>query len=197
MNAEDLIMKSFDDPAWVHRLLNMLLKKKLRFVEESLAGAKFDIVETGGGASSDTLISPALHRQFCLPYDRRINDALHAAGHRATYHTCGGMMFILNEIIANGTDASETLSPPGMGGNITEPAKVRQAFGGRIAMIGGMDQFNILTNGTAEMIRAEVRRLFEGFGPDGGYILSASDHFFDTPPENLRAFAQAACECTY
>jgi hypothetical protein len=64
-------------------------------------------------------------------------------------------------------------------------------------MIGGMDQFNILTEGTPEQIRKEVHRLFEGFGRDGGYILSASDHFFDAPAENLRAFADAARECVY
>lgn len=197
VDAQELILKAHDDPAWVHRLLETLLKKKLRFIEESLAGAKFDLVETGGGAASDTLISPKMHREFCLPYDRRMHDALHAAGHRATYHTCGGMMFILDLILQNGADASETLSPPGMGGNIAEPARVRSAFGGKIAMIGGMDQFNVLTAGPPERIRAEVRRLFEGFGLDGGYIMSASDHFFDTPPEHLRAFADAARECTY
>lgn len=197
MNAEDLIMETFDHPDWVHRLLEILLNKKLRFIEESLKGAKFDIVETGGGAASDTLISPELHREFCLPYDRRMHDALHAAGQRATYHTCGGMMFILDQILENGADASETLSPTGIGGNITDPARVREIFAGRIAMIGGMDQFNILTSGTPEQIRSEVHRLFEGFGRDGGYILSASDHFFDTPPENLRIFARAARECTY
>jgi len=64
-------------------------------------------------------------------------------------------------------------------------------------MIGGMDQFNVITDGTPEKIRAEVRRLFEGFGPDGGYILSMSDHFFDAPVENLRVYAEAARECTY
>ena len=45
--------------------------------------------------------------------------------------------------------------------------------------------------------RAEVRRLFEGFGKDGGYVLSASDHFFDVPPANLRVYAQAAHACAY
>ena len=196
-DAQELILETYDHPEWVHRLLQILLAKKLRFIDESLRGAKFDLVETDDDAASDTLISPTLHREFCLPYDRQINDALHAAGHRGTYHTCGGMMFILDQILANGTDASETLSPPGMGGNITEPARVRAVFGGQIAMIGGMDQFGVLTNGTAEQIRAEVHRLFGGFGKDGGYILSASDHFFDTPPENLRTFAQAAYECRY
>ena len=106
-------------------------------------------------------------------------------------------MHILDLIVANATDVSETLSPPGVGGNITEPEKVRAVFGGKVGMIGGMDQFNILTNGTASEIKAEVRRLFEGFGKDGGYVCSASDHFFETPVENLKEFAAAAKECRY
>ena len=146
---------------------------------------------------SDTLISPAMHAEFCLPYDREIHRALHQAGHLATYHTCGGMMHILDLILQNETDASETLTPRGIGGNITDPSKVHEQFHGKLAMIGGMNQFDILTNGDAETITREVQRLFEGFGPDGGYIMSASDHFFDTPPENLRAFAAAARTCRY
>jgi uroporphyrinogen-III decarboxylase len=107
------------------------------------------------------------------------------------------MMHILDLIVQNGTDASETLAPPGVGGNITEPDKVRAVFGGKVAMIGGMDQFNILSAGTPEEIWRETERLFEGFGADGGYICSASDHFFETPVENLKAFAAAAKECVY
>lgn len=137
-----------------------------------------------------------MHAEFCLPYDRQIHDALHAAGHRTAYHTCGGMMHILGLVVQNRTDASETLSPPGVGGNITDPEKCA-AFAGKVAMIGGMDQFNILTSGTPDQIRAETHRLFEGFGRDGGYICSASDHFFETPVENLRTFAAAAKECIY
>ena len=197
METQDLIMEALLHPDWVHRLLRVLLNKKLRFIDASLEDAKFDLIETGGGAGSDTVISPAMHREFCLPYDRELHRALHDAGHMVTYHTCGGMRHILNSIIENETDASETLSPPGTGGNITEPALVREAYAGKVAMIGGMDQFNILTNGPEEAIRAEVRRLFDGFGKHGGYILSCSDHFFETPPENLRAYAAAARECTY
>lgn len=195
--VEELILKCADDPASVHRLLRALLKRKLRFIEESLTHAKFDIVETGGGAASDTVISPKLHREFCLPYDREMHAALHRAGHRVTYHTCGGMMHLLDLILANGTDASETLSPPGVGGTITDPARVRNKFAGKLAMIGGMDQFNILGQGTAADIRKEVQRLFEGFGKQGGYICSASDHFFEAPVENLQTFAAAAADCAY
>jgi len=197
MDVQELIIATYESPEWVHRLMRVLLDKKLRFIEESLAGAKFDLVETGGGAASDTVISPKLYREFCLPYDRQMHRALHEVGLKATYHTCGGMMNILELIVQNEADASETLTPPGCGGNISEPAKVRRVYAGRVAMIGGMDQFNVLTSGTPRQIRAEVRRLFEGFGADGGYVMSASDHFFDTPVENLKTFAEAARECAY
>jgi uroporphyrinogen-III decarboxylase len=126
-----------------------------------------------------------------------MHRALHKHGIISTYHTCGGMMNILNLIIENETDASETLAPAGVGGNITEPEKLRRVFSQKVAMIGGMDQFNVLTFGTKEQIEAEVQRLFEGFGKDGGYILSASDHFFETPVENLITFAEAAKHCLY
>ena len=112
MDVQQLILESIDNPDWVHRLMRILMNKKLQFIEESLAGAKFDLIETGGGAGSDTLISPQMHREFCLPYDKKINEALHKHGFLTAYHTCGGMMNILDLIVANGTDASETLAPP-------------------------------------------------------------------------------------
>jgi uroporphyrinogen-III decarboxylase len=190
-------MACFDKPDWVHRLLGILLKKKLRFIEESLDGTKFDLIETGGGAGSDTVVSPNMHREFCLPYDKKLHDAVKSCGLKVVYHTCGGQMFLGDQILANGCSASETLSPPGCGGNITEPEKVREEFGGKIAMIGGIDQFNVVTSGGREEIRRAVHRMFEGYGRDGGYVMSACDHFFETPVENLKMFGEAARECVY
>jgi hypothetical protein len=194
---EPMIYAAIDNPDWVHRLLGVLLAKKLRFIEESLDGARFDLVETGGGAGSSTVISPAMHEAFCLPYDRRLHDACHAAGQTVVYHTCGGMMPLLDLIAANGCDASETLSPPEVGGDVRDVGEVKRRIGGRVALIGGMNQFQVLSEGTPGAVRAEVHRLFEAAGQGGGYICSACDHFFDTPPENLAAFADAGRECVY
>lgn len=191
-----MIYAANDEPEWVHAFLNILLEKKLEFIYESVRGARFDIVETGGGASSSTVISPGMFKEFCLPYDRKIHDALHDAGHKVTYHTCGGMKGIFDLIIETNTDASETLSPSGVGGNVQGP-EAYEALHGKVCMIGGMDQINILTLGTPEKIREEVFRLFEVFGKGGGYIMSASDHFFEAPEENLTAFSNAAKECLY
>ncbi|MEN6310498.1 MAG: uroporphyrinogen decarboxylase family protein, partial [Acidobacteriota bacterium] len=116
MDIQRLILKAMDDPAWVHELLAILLRKKLRYIE-TMKGARFDLVETGGGSASSTLISPAMHRDFCLPYDRGMHDALHSLGFAVTYHTCGGTRGIEELIVANGCDASETLAPTSIGGN--------------------------------------------------------------------------------
>jgi len=195
MDINQLILKCHDDAPWVHRLLQVLLHKKLRFIE-SMKGAKFDLIETGGGAASSTVISPQLHRTFCTPYDRKMHDALHELGFMVVYHTCGGTFGIEECIIANGADASETLAPPSIGGN-QEPWDFARKVRGRMAMIGGLDQHNTVTQGPPSLIRGKVLELFEKVGQGGGYVCSLSDHFFDTPVENLRAYAAAARECRY
>ncbi|MCP4246441.1 MAG: hypothetical protein GY778_05270 [bacterium] len=193
---EELIMATYDDPHWVHHFLRVLQQKKLRYIAESLAGAKYDLIETGGGAASSTCISPALHREFCLPYDRQQHDALHAIGLPVVYHTCGGMMAILDSILENGCDASETLTPPGMGGDARH-AEIKQRIGDEVCLIGGLNQVQVLDRGSRRAIRAEVFSLFEELGRGGGYIMSPCDHFFDTPPQNLQWYAEAARECRY
>ena len=195
VDISDLILRCFDDPAWVHELLSTLLEKKLRYVE-SMRGARFDLVETGGGAASSTVISPKIYEEFCLPYDRQLHDALHSLGFLIAYHTCGGTKGIEELIVANGCDASETLAPVSIGGN-QEPWDLKRKIGDRVALIGGLDQFNVLTRGTEQDIRSAVFALFEKVGSDGGYVLSCADHFFESPVENIRAYAEAARQCRY
>jgi hypothetical protein len=128
-----------------------------------------------------------------------MHDALHDVGHRVVYHTCGGMKAIIPLILRNGCDASETLSPPGMGGDISardRPA-VKAALGGQLALVGGLDQNNILGGASKEAITSEVEHLFSTFGRNGGYVMSASDHFFHVPRENLLHYARVARSCVY
>ncbi|MHC4443750.1 MAG: uroporphyrinogen decarboxylase family protein [Planctomycetota bacterium] len=195
MPAQQLIMATFDKPDWVHELLGILLAKQLRFIE-SMKGAKFDLVETGGGPSSSSVISPKLHEEFSLPYDRQIHDALHSLGFKTAYHTCGGTKGIEELIVTNGTDASETLPTRSIGTN-QDPWEFKEVVGDRLALIGGMDQFNVLGTGSREDIRNMVFKLFKTVGYEGGYILSCCDHFYFTPPDNLRIYVEAARECIY
>ncbi len=198
--TQNLILETFDDASWVIEFLNILLEEKLKFIETSIKGAKIDIVETGGGAGSCTIISPQIHKEFCLPYDKTIHEALNGCNVRSIYHTCGGMMGIAHLILQNGCTASETFSPKDIGGDIKteeDEREICKVFKGKKGIVGGMDQINILTNKTPKEIEKEVERLWNVYGKDGGFILCASDHFFETPVKNLVAFANCAKQYLY
>ena len=195
VGIEPLILATYDDPAWVHELLRILQRRKLTFVH-SMKGAAFDLIEFGGGDASSTVISPALFDQFVAPYDAPIIEALHQAGQRVVYHTCGGMMPLLERIAAMKPDAMETFRPRGMGGDV-DLAEAKRRIGERVCFIGGFDQLHFFTGCTPEQTRAEVRRCFQTAGPGGGYILSPSDHFFDADVELIRAYADEGRRCVY
>lgn len=192
---EELIMATFEDPEWVRAFLEILMRRKSAFIA-STKDAQYDIIELGGGDASTTVISPQIFRDFVAPYDARLIELAHEAGQRVVYHTCGGMMPILEDIADMGPDAMETFTPPDMGGD-ADLAEAKRRVGNRVCMIGGFDQVHFFTGCDPEQTRQAVRRCFAEAGEGGGYILAPSDHFFDAEPDLLRAFADEARKCVY
>lgn len=192
---QNLIMESFNDPEWVHTLLKILNERKINFVR-SLKNAAYDILELGGGDASTTIISPDIFESFVAPYDSKIIDEAHKAGQRISYHTCGGMMPILEQIAGMNPDAMETFTPIGMGGDVNL-AEAKKRIGDKVCMIGGLDQYRFFNDNTPENTRKEVRRCFDEAGGGGGFILAPSDHFFDAEHDLIMAFADEAMKCTY
>ncbi len=195
VGIERLILEAHDDPTWVHELLRILQRRKLTYVQ-SLRGAAYDLTEFGGGDASSTVISPRLFDEFVAPYDAPILTALHAAGQRSVYHTCGGMMPLLERIAEMKPDAMETFTPRGMGGD-TDLEEAKRRIGNKVCMVGGFDQYHFFTRCTPAQTRAEVRRCFEAAGAGGGFILSPSDHFFEADLNLIEAFADEAKRCIY
>lgn len=192
---ENLIMAAFEDPQWVHSFLGILRDRKKVYIE-SLKGAKYDILELGGGDASTTVISPDIFNEFVAPYDASLIESAHKAGQRIVYHTCGGMMPVLEDIAAMKPDAMETFTPAGMGGDAILSEAWRR-IGDQVCMIGGFDQFHYFTGCSEEEVRKEVRRCFMEAGEGGGFILSPSDHFFDAELNLIEAYADEARKCTY
>ena len=189
------IMLAMDRPGFVHHALETMLQKTVRTIE-MWEGIPADMIETGGGAGSSTVISPKLHAEFCTPYDRREHEALHAVGLKVVYHLCGGLMPLLDLVAQNGCDGMETMTPPSMGGDC-DLAEASRRVGDRLFFIGGFDQNAGFENGTPQDARRLVHECFEATRDHAGYIIAPSDHFFVGDPANVRAFADAAKECVY
>lgn len=192
---EPLILETYEDPDWVAALLGILRDRKRAFLESS-AGAPFDLLELGGGDASSTVISPKIFDRFVAPFDAPLVTAAHAAGQHVVYHTCGGMMPLVERIAALDVDAMETFTPKDMGGD-TVLAQAKARVGSRVCMIGGFDQFHCFVGCAPEDTREAVRRAFADAGGRGGFILAPSDHFFEADPALLRAFAEEARACGY
>ncbi|MFA6108608.1 MAG: uroporphyrinogen decarboxylase family protein [Candidatus Latescibacterota bacterium] len=190
-----MILATYDDPEWVHQFLRILQRRKRTYLE-SLAGARYDLIELGGGSASTTVVSPRLFDEFVAPYDAALIETAHAVGQRIAYHTCGGMMPLLERIAAMKPDAVETFTPTAMGGD-ARLAEARRRLPPGICMIGGFDQQRFLKGCTPEETRREVRRCFAEAGPDGGYVLCPSDQFFDADLPLIRAMTDEARRCTY
>ncbi len=72
-------MATFDDPEWIHSFLKILFEKK-KIYTQSLKGAKYDLIEHGGGDASSTVISPNIFEKFVAPYDAELINIAHDAG---------------------------------------------------------------------------------------------------------------------
>jgi uroporphyrinogen decarboxylase len=192
---QELILETYEDAAWVDALLGILRDRKLAFVR-STAGAPFDLLESGGGDASSTVISPRIFDRFVAPFDAPIVAAAHEAGQRVVYHTCGGMMPLLERIAGMQPDAMETFTPKDMGGD-ARLGEAKARIGSRVCMIGGFDQFHYFKGCAPDETRRAVREAFNQAGPGGGFILAPSDHFFEADDALLRAFAEEARSCRY
>jgi len=188
-------MMAMDTPDLLHHILGEILKKTRR-ATELWQGIPSDMVEVGGGAGSNTVISPALFEEFCLPYDRAQNEAFHAVGVKVVYHLCGGLMKMLDLVVQTGADGLETMTPPAMGGDC-DLREASRRVGDKLFLIGGFDQNAGFENGTPAVARRQVLDCFEATRDHAGYIVAPSDHFFHGDPACLQAFADACKECVY
>lgn len=195
MGTEKTIMAALDEPEWVHYALDILLKKAIRCIELS-DGCPVDLIEVGGGAASNTVISPAMFKEFCLPYDKQQIDAIHNIGGKVVYHLCGGMMKMADLVIETGADGLETMTPKSMGGDC-DLALASKNWGDKLFFTGGFDQNAGFENGNPEDARRLVRQCFEATKDHGGYIISPSDHFFHGNPKNIQAFVDEVKSCQY
>jgi uroporphyrinogen decarboxylase len=91
------------------------------------------------------------------------------------------------ELIDAGLDVFNPFQP-----DVMNPYDIKREFGSRLAFLGGVSVQKLLPFGTPQQIRDEVRRLMDGVGANGGFIIAPShDMPGDIPLENLVAFVEA------
>ncbi len=90
-----------EQPELAHRLLEFLTPVVIDF---ALAQIEVGAPMIGAGDAAASLISARMYREFSLPYEKQICDAVHRAGGLVKLHICGKTAHLLNDMVQSGAD---------------------------------------------------------------------------------------------
>jgi uroporphyrinogen decarboxylase len=129
------------------------------------------------GFKQRPFMSPDMYRELVMPAHKRVIDFCHGRGLPVIMHSCGFVEPLLPHMIEAGIDALQVMEvKAGM-----DPLRIKQNFGDRIALCGGLDARNLTAN-NREAIRAEMEAKIPALMEDSGFILH-SDHSVPTTTE--------------
>ena len=99
--VQDFMMMLYDDPELAHEILEFLTPIVIDFALIQVeAGAEM----IGAGDAAASLLSPEFYREFALPYEKRLVDAVHARGASVKLHICGNTSKLISDMVDCGAD---------------------------------------------------------------------------------------------
>jgi hypothetical protein len=131
-----------------------------------------DAVLISSAFAGGPFINRKMYSQFVLPYERRLAEAIRAAGSIAYTHTCGSIGDRLDLMVETGTQGIDTLDPPPLGNG--DLAEAKRQLGDSVFIKGNMNVVEMLTYTTPEQIIAHASERIRIGAPGGGYILSTA-----------------------
>jgi uroporphyrinogen decarboxylase len=141
------------------------------------------------GTQLSLICGPEQFDRFILPWFHQFTKQGHRHGHQVILHSCGSIHKVIPRLIEAGVDC---LHPLQALATDMDAETLAREFKGKVAFMGGIDAQDLMTSGTPEQIRAEVRRVKRLLGPN--LIVSPSHEAIlpNVPPENVAALAEAA-----
>jgi len=183
-------------PEMAHWILDRFTNFYLEFFDRMLTAAdgRVDILRTADdlGMQHGLLFSPEMFRTFIKPRIKKLVDMTHNHGVKFLFHSCGAICPLIEDLIEIGVDILDPLQAAAEG---MSPQVLKNEYGSRICLHGGICTQHLLPKATPEEVRAEVQRRIDILGAGGGYIL-APCHVLqtDVPTENILAMSDAASE---
>lgn len=176
-----LMLDFYDDPAFVHELLQFVVDMELRYAAAQVdAGA--DIIGIGDAAAS--LIGPKFYDEVVWPYEQQLVDGIHELGAAVRLHICGNTVPLVEGMGRLGCEIVDL-------DHFTSLAVARAAMGPQQILLGNIDPVAVLRDGTPEQVAAAVTDCRREAGPR--YIIGAGCEVpRATPVENFRAMLDCA-----
>ncbi|GAB4306713.1 MAG: hypothetical protein Kow0069_03740 [Promethearchaeota archaeon] len=151
------------------------------------AGAEVVATADDLGQKGRGLLAPAHWREFIKPRYSRLMAVAHRRGAFTWQHCCGFVEDFLPDLADAGLDAIQSLEPAAG----VDLGRVKENFGDRLVLVGGMDTTNTMSFGTVEECVADAKHCLKVGMPGGGYVAGGSHRVIDVPVENFVAVRDA------
>jgi uroporphyrinogen decarboxylase len=184
----ELMIDMLEAPQWVDQLFDAIAEHNMQVLQRVLT-YDIDGVMFGDdwGQQNGLLFGPRLWRRFILPRITAMYGAVKRTGKVVIIHCCGKVQELFPDLIEAGLDVFNPFQP-----DVMDPYEIKRRFGDRLAFYGGMSVQNVLPRGTPQQVRDEARRMMDGIGQGGGFIIGPSHSMpADVPLENMVAFIEA------
>lgn len=169
---DNLCLMIYDDPELVQAIFDRVGGILLDYYEEC---AKYDtvgilMINDDWGFNTQTMLSVADMRKYVFPWHKKMVEAAHKNGKLAVLHSCGYMVDIMEDIIEDmkydGRHSYED--------NIVPVEEAYRRWGGRIAILGGID-VDFLVRRSEEEIQDRAKNLLQMAAEKGGYALGSGN----------------------
>lgn len=195
---DNFLMLLAGAPRRAHQFLDKVVELHLRNLERFLGavGDSIDIIVFGDdlGMQRGPQISPAMYREFFKPRHRQMwTRAKQLANVKVMLHCCGGVRELLPDLIDAGLDA---INPVQITCSGMAPAGLKADFGDQMVFWGGgCDTQGVLSTGTPQEVRQQVRELVRIWRPKGGFVFQQVHNILaNVPPANIVAMLEAVNE---
>lgn len=187
---DQALVALLDAPDTCHRVLDhlsaMVCAEVHRFAEYRPDAILISSAFAGAG-----FIGREMYREFVIPYEKRVVDAIHQHSLPSYVHTCGAIGDRLDLMAETGVGGIDTLDPPPLG--TVDLAKAKEDFGSRFFFKGNLDAVNEMLRADDDTFDDAVKERLRIGKPGSGYILSSACSVAPhVDPARLRRMADLA-----
>lgn len=184
MDVSEIMMNCLCEPDFVHKTLRKATDFLISYAQ-AYKTAGLDGIVLAEPLSG--LLSPALEREFTLPYCVELISAVQDESFAVIYHNCGPNIALMTDSLAeNGAYAYHF-------GDAADIGVMLQKMPNDRAILGNISPSRYFVGGTPGEMESAVASLLEKCGNYGNFTLSSG---CDVPPtakwENVEAFFKAA-----
>jgi uroporphyrinogen-III decarboxylase len=174
------------EPEFVREILQHNFEVQAKGLEK-ICSIKPPVVMCGDDHGfNNGLQMPVTHwREFIKPILGKYVEIVHNHGIKFIMHSCGNIGEIFQDYIDIGIDGVESLQP-----TINDLPALKSKYGDQIALLGTIDDTNLLVQGSPEQVKKEVTEQLKILSKGSGYIPGATNFLLNQKVKNIQAMVE-------